>query len=337
MGKMYIEYSILFLSFLIILVIVILSFNFNKIPSDSFTDKFGNSISARTNGLENSIIDDLYIVYSISNSPYQEWQADLLDFSVKASGQPGKIIRTVSDDPKYPNRPVSKPKDIITIQTEDFGKYGGGYAAMNKSGGLREIIKLQKSLGISDSSVMIQLDPDMIFTKVWDPRNIVKQGTIYGQQWHGYSKDYCKKSTLSKFKDYCPDDNKAMMYPFAITMGDIVKITPKYFESSANYIESKDWMTEMSALVISENDPQLGLTVITSPNIGITNDWLKYNQDPEAPIMHYCQTIKDSSGKEIWGKRKYNAWDPVPDPKLATTRVDREVLTMLQKIISAHT
>ena len=270
----------------------------------------------------------LYIVYSISNSPYQEWQADLLDFSVAQSGQPGKIVRIVSKDPKYPDRPVPRSRNGITLETEDFSKYGGGYLIMNKPGGLRELHKV-----VTDKSAVIMLlDPDMIFTGIWDPTALVKDGVVYGQRWHGYGLEYCKKTTPQKYRDYCPlTDEKAIMYPFAMTMGTIEKIIPKYFESTTYYITAKDWMTDMSALVIAQNDPSLGLKIITVPNIGITNDWPKHNQDPDAPIMHYCQAIKDKSGKEIWGKRRYKAWDPVPDPQEATTRVDREVLAMIKK------
>ena len=273
----------------------------------------------------------IYIVYSMSNSPYQEWQADLLDFSVSQSGQPGRIIRIVSKDPKYPDRVLPRSRKGLTIETEDFGKYGGGYSAMNKPGGLRELNKV-----VTDpNAVIILVDPDMIFTGVWDPRDVVKENIVYGQRWHGYGEEYCRKTTPDLYKNYCPPtDEKAIMYPFSMTMGTLEKIIPKYFESSAYYRTAKDWMTEMSALVISQNDPSLGLKIITKESLGITNDWPKFNQDLDAPIMHYCQTIKDTSGKEIWGKRGYNAWEDVPDPKEATTRVDREVLSMIRKFKS---
>jgi len=302
----------------IIVLVIIKSANCYDLTRSSYKNEPFSSMSK---------LPPLYIVYSISNSPYQEWQADLLDFSVAQSGQPGKIVRIVSKDPKYPDRPMPRSRNGITLETEDFSKYGGGYSAMNKPGGLRELHKV-----VTDkSAVIVLLDPDMIFTRVWDPTALVKEGVVYGQRWHGYGEEYCRKTTPQKYRDYCPPtDEKAIMYPFAMTMGTLEKIIPKYFESSAYYSTAKDWMTEMSALAIAQNDPSLGLKIITVANIGITNDWPKHNQDPDAPIMHYCQTIKDKSGKEIWGKRRYNAWDPVPDPKEATTRVDREVLEMIR-------
>ncbi len=297
-------------------------------------DKFTNFPKKNIGLFENTPNQPpLYILYSISNSPYQQWQADLLDFSVAVSGQPGKIIRTVSEDPKFPNRPIPQSRNGITIKTEDFGKYGDGYYALNKSGSLKKIREQASNLSehIPDNAVILLLDPDMIFTKAWDPRNIVKKGIVYGQRWHGYGENYCRK-IVPEYKDDCPKaDENAIMYPFAMTMGDLEKIVPKYFQGSKNYGTTKDWMTDMSALVISLHDKSLGLKVITEQNIGITNDWLNLNQDPEAPIMHYCQTIKDSSKKEIWSKRKYSAWEDVPDPEQATNRVDREVLKMIRK------
>ena len=46
---------------------------------------------------------DLYIVYSMSNSPYQRWQADLLDFSILDVKQPGVVVRLCSHDADHPS------------------------------------------------------------------------------------------------------------------------------------------------------------------------------------------------------------------------------------------
>ena len=272
--------------------------------------------------------DSLYIIYSISNSPYQEWQADLLDYSINKVKQPGTIIRIVSDDPKYPGRKLPKSKYGHTIGTEDYSKYAGNYSAMNKPGGLKALFK---DWNFPKNSVAILPDPDMIFTKPWDPRNRVTNGKMYGQKWKGYSQNYCKDTT--QFKENCPPvDDKTIMYPFAISVEDLKRITPKYYESSTNYKKKPNWMTEMTALVVAMHDPAIKLDIQTAENIGLCNNWDNSN-DLDAPIMHYCQTVKDNNGKTIWGKREYKAWDPVPEPSLAQNRVDREVLGMIKSYI----
>ena len=57
-----------------------------------------------TIGLKKKMKSDKYTIYSISNAPYQEWQADLLDYSFKKVKQPGTLIRLCSEDSKYPKR-----------------------------------------------------------------------------------------------------------------------------------------------------------------------------------------------------------------------------------------
>ena len=54
--------------------------------------------------------DNIYVIYSISNSPYMEWQADLLDYSFKKSKQPGTLIRLCSDDEGHLDRKRSISK-----------------------------------------------------------------------------------------------------------------------------------------------------------------------------------------------------------------------------------
>ena len=51
---------------------------------------------------------DLYIIYSMSNSPYQQWQADLLDFSVYEAGQQGVIDRQCEEMNELPCGETSK-------------------------------------------------------------------------------------------------------------------------------------------------------------------------------------------------------------------------------------
>ena len=68
--------------------------------------------------------NDLLLVYSISNSPYQQWQAELLDFSIRACAQPGAIVRLCSPDSAYPERPVPEFAGGFTFPTAHFSTLG---------------------------------------------------------------------------------------------------------------------------------------------------------------------------------------------------------------------
>ncbi|MCP4397979.1 MAG: hypothetical protein GY801_11875 [bacterium] len=270
-----------------------------------------------------------YIIYSISNSPYQEWQADLLDYSFTKVKQPGTLIRLCSEDAKYPKRKIPLSKAGLTICTPNFSRLTPetDWPVMNKPGSLKVLFK--KKI-FHDEDTLIFLDPDMIFVKIWAPE--VKMGSAYGQKWKGYKNNYCQKTSIQP--ELCPaNEDACLMYPFAITAGDMKNIVEniEYF-SRKGYLKCHDWMADMSAFVIAMVKHKIRME--TRDNIGLCNNWDNKNDDA-APIMHYCQQMKNACGKKLWGKWRYQPWKLPPDPSRATNQVDREVLTMLRTFIES--
>ena len=257
-------------------------------------------------------------IYSVSNSDYQEWQADLLDKTFKQVGMPGTLYRLVSDDLDFPNRPFGTSSISKVIKVPSFAKLPNRiYTAMNKPGSL---IELFKRINIPNDTIMIFVDPDMIFTKPWLPTPDF--GTVYGQRWKGYSKAYCANTQQL---ENCPNsETDSIMYPFSMRAADAKKISQDYFNYSAVF--SNDWMVEMAALVAAMKHSKL--SIITNESIGLCNDW-NNNNDPNAPILHYCQCVKDKYGNELWCKRRHTKGTKVPNPSVALNRVDREVLQRL--------
>ncbi|MCK4919382.1 MAG: hypothetical protein KAS01_03260, partial [Candidatus Pacebacteria bacterium] len=199
------------------------------------------------------------------------------------------------------------------------------WPVMNKPGGLKYFF--EKNL-FNDEDTLIFLDPDMIFVKAWDPK--VEKGKAYGQKWKGYLKSYCQKISIQP--ELCPArDDECLMYPFVIKAGDMKKMSDdiEYF-SRKGYFKCADWMGDMPAYVTAMVKHKL--IVETKDNIGVCNNWDNCD-DEEAPIMHYCQPIKDKNGEEIWDKRNYDGCGLPPDSSLATNRVDREVLKTLKEYI----
>jgi len=252
-----------------------------------------------------------------------------LDYSFEKVKQPGTIIRLCSKDRKYPKRKASFSKIGITIHTPNFSKLTRkiDWPVMNKPGSLKYLFK--KKI-FHDDDTLIFLDPDMIFIKMWDPE--VKRGRAYGQKWKGYSNQYCRKTSVQP--QLCPVINdECLMYPFAIRAGDM-KIIVKDIEqfSRQGYLKCNDWMADMSAFTTAMVKHKIGTE--TKENIGLCNNWNNTN-DETAPIMHYCQPIKDKSGNMIWSKWEYQPWERPPLFSRATNKVDREVLrTLLDYILS---
>lgn len=293
---------------------------------------FGNVYDTESSIPNKFNLRNYITVYSISNSPYQEWQADLLDYSFIKSGQPGTLVRLVSDDADYIGRetPVSKVTNAVTIHTPAYENIGSemSYKPMNKPGSLLYMLnKTEFGKNLKDDDVILLVDPDMIFTKPWTPD--FTGNVVYGQKWKGYSKEFCNKTSGPNSR-FCPkSDNEAVMYPFAIYVKDLKKITPDYYDFSKYFSKSKNWMQEMTALDLAINRNRLKIE--TEENIGLCNDW-DNNNDEEAPLIHYCQTVKDKDGKEIWGKHNYRPGNSVPDSSKGLNRVDRVVLEYVKEL-----
>lgn len=268
-----------------------------------------------------------YIIYSISNSPYQEWQADLLDYSFKKVKQPGTLIRLCSEDAKFPKRETPISRAGITISTPNYSSLTPeiDWPIMNKIGSLSYLFKENY---FRDEDTLIFLDPDMIFIKAWDPE--VDRGTACGQKWKGYGRTYCQKTSIQP--ELCPAaEDECLMYPYAIKAGDMKMMVDDIEHFSAKgYMKCNDWMADMSAFVIAM--VKNGIATQTEENIGICNNW-DNNNDENAPIMHYCKPILDKTNKEIWGKWVYRPWEMPPDYSQATNKVDKELLKMLREYI----
>jgi len=301
--------------------------------NNSFDENFDENFDDKFNLND----DSLFVIYSAGNSGYQEWQSDLLDFSFNESKQPGTLVRIVSDDNNQ--RKIIKTKFGKTLITPDYSKISNDkvWPVMNKPGSMKFFMD---SLSTefkerNKNSTLLFLDPDMIFINQWDPRDKFKSGQVYGQKWKGYGNKYCVETSI--YPENCPvSDNNVIMFPFAIKLGDFDSISDDIANFAKNgYLKKNQWMADMSAFVTAIE--RKGLENIPIDNLGLCNNW-DNNNDPDAPIMHYCQAIRNIDGKEIWGKRIYQSdykhgdiFNKLPDHSQTTNRVDREVIKMLTK------
>jgi hypothetical protein len=289
----------------------------------------------------------VHTIYSMSNSPYQDWQGDLLDWSFVQSGQPGNLIRICSADTHFRGRPPSRSRVGRTLLTPNhalpdlprhrpwrFGIPAGlfqrqtEWPVMNKPGSLKYLFE---HCAFGENDTLIFLDPDMVFTKPWVP--VFERGTVCGQKWFGYTKAYCESTSIHP--EFCPEtEDDCIMYPYAIKAGDLEELVSDiehfsregYRKAKSGNVEGS-WMSDMPAFQTAMT--KHALIMQPHDNVGLCNNW--GNRDnADAPILHYCQPMLDAQGNHIWGKSKYVAWDTPPDPSLATNRVDREVLTMLR-------
>jgi len=311
---------------------------------------------------------DLYIVYSMSNSPYQQWQADLLDFSIVDVKQPGVVVRLCSHDADHPKFQVKPSESGYTFVTPSFAELGNSwfhelvrwtkrrlkknasgryhFFCLNKPYAMRAFLDDHPDL--DPEARLVWLDPDMVFNRPWNPPSeIVRRGHAGGQLWWGYDRSWCLRSVGGGSEISAPTNDSALMFPFCITVSDMRRITDRFCRYSKEiYRRTRDWKSEMYGLVTSM--ATCGLSCHTVAALGTCNDWLRgLPDDPSAPISHYAQPMTDGRGREIWDKRTYTPhtlsrpWDRPPAYELASTLTDHRTLQMLHRFIdqqerSAH-
>jgi len=303
---------------------------------------------------------DCYVIYSISNSPYQQWQADLLDFSFRDAGQRGVIVRLCSQDGHFRNLEAKPSAMGYTFVTPAYAELGdtrlrefvfwskrllglrlrGRYHfyCLNKAFAMKAF--LESHPGLDREAKLLWLDPDMVFHQPWEPpASTVRPGSLVGQYWWGYDRAWCQNHEGSRDKSLCPANDFAIMFPFCITVGDMLRIVGSYCRFSTEiYKQTRDWKSEMYGLVMAFSEAELECRTIAA--LGTCNNWPnELPNDPSAPISHYTQAMKDCKGREIWDKRKYTPctlsrpWRRPPDPGDAATVTDQRTLQVLHRFI----
>lgn len=311
------------------------------------------------NGLPPS---DLYVVYSISNSPYQEWQARVLDFSAGVAGQPGTIVRICSQDSNHPRRPVPAFEHGYTFATPCFSSLGGRvvgpmvrwakrrlglatvgrfhFPCLNKPFGMRAFLAAHD---LDDDARLLWLDPDMIFHRPWlPPLGSTKRGNVCGQRWWGFDDHWFRSALSETERRAIPAAESAIMFPFCMRVSDMWRMIDDFCELTLRiHRRTRDWKSEMAALVVSMG--RAGLTTHTVPSLAPCNNWPDgLANDASAPMAHYTQTMFDRDGRKIWDKREYTPstartpWERPPAPSVPSTRVDRRALRMLHDFIEAR-
>lgn len=275
-----------------------------------------------------------YVVYSTSNTHYQRWQCELLEYSFASAKQPGKLICLCSEGENgdLPMRTsnisevVALPSYMKNEQTGDF------WGIANKMMSLKTWIADETI----DGSILF-LDPDMLFISPIDLN--VEEGQIIGQRWVGPG---VADSPL--FGDYCRLNREnivtqtAFMYPYIMHASDVRKTIDRYLELAYEIREKeKKWESDMFALIIIA--AEYGLDVQTRDDLGVCNTWEELNQQP-SNIVHFPGPFIAADAEKIWFKQDFTRhtltvpWQSIPNQNAAASRAEYAVLDTLKKFVN---
>lgn len=277
-----------------------------------------------------------YTVFSTNDSPYMQWQSDLLEYSWKRVGQEGVLIRLVATQtPEY--LPQQRYAHCFSTSSWDVDpETGDFYPVYNKPASLLEWVYRDKPEG-----TVLLLDPDCAFRKPITQR--VVPGHPISQKWvdfvhHPANVDapFGLGPGFTFLNDHCVRTDLSIapvMIPTLIHTSDLRRICARWLELCrivhAHY--RNVWESDMYAYlaVCAEYSLRHEPT-----SLGICTNW-RPNQAPDAPIIHYCNPVCDKNKTEIFFKQTYRPWTWIESEGAPADDYGRDLIVLINDLVGA--
>jgi hypothetical protein len=279
----------------------------------------------------------IYTVFSTTDNPYMNWQSDLLEHSWKEVGQPGELIRLVATGDRE-HLPTSRYAKVIPTWPWDIHPITGDrYLIYNKPASFSQWLTTHKPEG-----TVLFIDPDCVFRAPITTE--VTSGHSLSQKWIDFqsgrtyfsSEDGSPVEWLQQFCKYNRELVQGVMIPTLIHTQDLQRLVTRWLEVTGqirqgmrNHEGKPLWESDMFGYVIAA--AECGL-VHRQENLGICTNWLPTDV-PNAPIIHYCQSIQSKEGEALWDKRSYKPWERVLDPHRAQHDYGRDLFNIVNRYI----
>ncbi len=281
----------------------------------------------------------IYTVFSTTDSPFQQWQSELLEYSWHQAGQPGELIRLVATaGDTLPAHRFARTIGTPLCQVDPLT--GDDYAPYNKPASLLQWLRTERP----DGTVLL-LDPDCVFLA--PIHREVSEGHPVAQRWVGLShsesaEGFALDQRFAFLKQHGVTSRTPAqlgMIPTLIHTRDLARIAARWLEVTAlvrrevtDQCGRRMWESDMYAyaIVTAEAGLEHELT-----SLGVCTNWSP-DEAPNAPIIHYCQAIESDSGDFIWSKYQYTPWGRVAEPKRAKHEYGCNLLTLLNRCVNAQ-
>ena len=270
----------------------------------------------------------IHAVVCTDTNPYGNWQCELQEHTWARVRQPGELVRLVGcpDGERPPE--MRHARVVTTAARNTHPDAPEDYAGFNRLWSLQEWLHRERVTG----SVLI-LDSDFVFR---GPIHFVATpGVVIAQEWYGPGIVESLRHRLAPVTTIDPQRIEPVTWPLVIDAGDLRRILPRWLELTAALRRtSGNWESDMFALVGALAEDGIRISYET---LGAWMDW------PEefvagAPIIHYCQPVKDRRGAPMWFKQAYRPWDRIGcDPNDAALDYCRDFLHLLDEFVRTRT
>ena len=282
----------------------------------------------------------IYTVFSTTDNPYMNWQSMLLEYSWKEIKQPGELIRLVASNDRT-QLPESSIANVVHTWPWDIHPLTGDrYLIYNKPASLSQWLAKDKPEG-----TVLFIDPDCVFRAPITTE--VHPGHSLSQKWIDFRSDSTYYSSednapINLIEQFCQHHHEliqGVMIPTLIHTHDLRRLVTRWLEVTGQIrqgIRNREgrplWESDMFGYIIAA--AECGL-IQEATNLGICTNWLPADV-PNAPIIHYCQSILSKDDDVIWEKRSYKPWAKVQDPQQAKCDYGQDLLALLNRFIESR-
>lgn len=148
----------------------------------------------------------------------------------------------------------------------------------------------------------------------------MQPGAPHGQHWLDFGFTESRKAITREFSDVDFNALQPVTWPVLIHTEDLARLIPRWIELTREYrARTGGWESDMFALVVASTE--LGIEY----SLGNFAAWMPWPEErvKDAPIVHYCQTVRDGDDRELWSKYRYEPWRRIElqgEPKLDYAR-----------------
>lgn len=244
----------------------------------------------------------IYTVVCTDINDYVNWQCELLEYSWSRINQPGELIRLVACDdaaelPEHRHASVyrTRPSNVHPIS-------GDVYVCYNRLFSLQQWLEREDVQG-----TILIVDSDVVFRS--PIKTIAASGEPIAQPWvdYGVSSEF-RLAIENASADVNVDALQQVTWPALIDAQDLRSLLPRWIEATVSIREQiKRQESDMFGFLAAAQELRLEFKPETTTAF---MPWPDHTV-ADAPIIHYCQEVKDGRGKKLWSKFDYQPWQRV--------------------------
>jgi hypothetical protein len=269
---------------------------------------------------------EVHTVFSVDGSLYQRWQADLLAYSHRKSGQPGSLTRLLSSD-RPPTRFAGR-----TFHTRSYSVHpttGDYYPPYNRIMALRDWLTENPPA----EEVILLIEPDCVFLRPLSEEPVSRGCPV--SHPIGYM-DPVPQAELVRRHCSRPELVEPAGIPTVlIHRDDLMELIPLWIEKTEdirNDPTSREllgggWIADMWGYTIAA--AEMGLRHKLHQLARVQGE-----DRADLPIIHYCYDSSSADNDWNWDKRHYRPWERVPDPPEEVPSVDKALIGLLNEWVA---